>query len=207
MHIAIVGNIGAGKTTLAHKLAQHFRWEVFLEEVDDNPYLKDFYADMPRWAFHLQVYFLNGRFRQTQHIQALVQAGKSVIQDRTIYEDAHIFAANLHQSGLLAARDYDNYCALFESLISLVSPPDLLLYLRADLPKLIGQIEKRGRHYENSISIEYLKNLNEHYDQWIAGYQLGKVLTIDVNELDYLRNAEDLGTIIERIDNKLFGLF
>jgi deoxyadenosine/deoxycytidine kinase len=133
MHIAIVGNIGAGKTTLAHKLAQHFRWEVFLEEVDDNPYLKDFYADMPRWAFHLQVYFLNGRFRQTRRIKELVSEGKSVIQDRTIYEDAHIFAANLHQSGLLAERDYNNYYALFESMINLVDPPDLLLYLRADL--------------------------------------------------------------------------
>ncbi|HET9502661.1 MAG TPA: deoxynucleoside kinase, partial [Hymenobacter sp.] len=148
MHIAIVGNIGAGKTTLAHKLAQHFRWDVFLEEVDDNPYLKDFYADMPRWAFHLQVYFLNGRFRQTQRIKELVQAGKSVIQDRTIYEDAHIFAANLHESGQLVERDYQNYYALFETMIGLVNPPDLLLYLRADLPKLIGQIEKRGRDYE-----------------------------------------------------------
>ena len=174
MHIAIVGNIGAGKTTLAHKLAQHFRWEVFLEEVDDNPYLKDFYADMPRWAFHLQVYFLNGRFRQTQRIKELVQAGKSVIQDRTIYEDAHIFAANLHQSGQLVER---------------------------------GQIEKRGRDYESSISIEYLKNLNEHYEQWIASYRAGKLLIIDVNELDYVKRPEDLGNIIERINGKLFGLF
>jgi deoxyadenosine/deoxycytidine kinase len=155
----------------------------------------------------LQVYFLNGRFRQTRRIKELVSEGKSVIQDRTIYEDAHIFAANLHQSGLLAERDYNNYYALFESMISLVDPPDLLLYLRADLPKLIGQIEKRGRNYENSISIEYLKNLNEHYDQWIAEYQQGKLLIIDVNELDYVRNPEDLGSIIERIDNKLFGLF
>ncbi len=207
MHIAIVGNIGAGKTTLAHKLAQHFRWEVFLEEVDDNPYLKDFYGDMPRWAFHLQVYFLNGRFRQTQRIKELVQEGKSVIQDRTIYEDAHIFAANLHQSGQLVERDYQNYYALFETLIGLVNPPDLLLYLRADLPKLIGQIEKRGRDYENSISIEYLKNLNEHYEQWIANYKEGKLLIIDVNELDYVKRPEDLGTIVERINGKLFGLF
>jgi len=207
MHIAIVGNIGAGKTTLAHRLAQHFRWEEFLEEVADNPYLKDFYADMPRWAFHLQVYFLNERFRQTQHIKALVQAGKSVVQDRTIYEDAHIFAANLHQSGLLAERDYANYYALFESLISLVEPPDLLLYRRADLPKLIGQIEKRGREYEDSISIEYLRNLNEQYERWIAGYEHGKLLIVDVNELDYVRRPEDLGDIIERINSKLFGLF
>lgn len=207
MHIAIVGNIGAGKTTLSHLLAQHFRWEVFLEEVDDNPYLKDFYADMPRWAFHLQVYFLNGRFRQTQRIRELQRQGKGVIQDRTIYEDAHIFAANLHQSGLLAERDYRNYRSLFESLISLVEPPDLLLYLRADLPKLISQIEKRGRDYENTISIEYLKNLNEHYERWIAGYRHGKLLIVDVNELDYVRRKEDLGLVIERINSKLFGLF
>ena len=207
MHIAIVGNIGAGKTTLAHKLAHHFRWEVFLEDVNDNPYLKDFYHDMPRWAFHLQVYFLNGRFRQTQRIKELQKAGKGIIQDRTIYEDAHIFAANLHESGLLETRDYNNYYALFESMIDLVAPPDLLLYLRADLPKLIGQIEKRGRDYENSISIEYLKNLNEHYEKWIGTYSAGRSLIIDVNELDYVRNPEDLGTIIEKIDNTLFGLF
>ena len=207
MHIAIVGNIGAGKTTLAHKLAQHFRWEVFLEDVEDNPYLKDFYHDMPRWAFHLQVYFLNGRFRQTQHIKALQKAGKGIIQDRTIYEDAHIFAANLHESGLLETRDFNNYYALFESMVDLVAPPDLLLYLRADLPKLIGQIDKRGREYENTISIEYLKNLNEHYEKWISTYDAGRSLIIDVNELDYVRNPEDLGTIIEKIDNTLYGLF
>lgn len=207
MHIAIVGNIGAGKTTLAHKLAHHFRWEVFLEDVADNPYLKDFYHDMPRWSFHLQVYFLNGRFRQTQKIKELQALGKGVIQDRTIYEDAHIFAANLHESGLLPQRDYANYHALYESLIGLVNPPDLLLYLRADLPKLIQKIEKRGRDYENSISIEYLKNLNEHYEQWIASYRHGRLLIIDVNELDYVRNPEDLGVIIDKINNTLFGLF
>ncbi len=206
MHIAIVGNIGAGKTTLAYRLAQHFRWEVFLEDVDDNPYLKDFYHDMPRWAFHLQVYFLNGRFRQTQRIKELTQAGKGVVQDRTIYEDAHIFAANLRESGLLSKRDYDNYYALFESMINLVQPPDLLLYLRADLSKLIRQIEARGRDYENSISIEYLKNLNGHYEKWVAGYP-GRHLIIDVSELDYVRNPEDLGTVIERINATLFGLF
>lgn len=206
MHIAIVGNIGAGKTTLAYRLAQHFRWEVFLEDVDDNPYLKDFYHDMPRWAFHLQVYFLNGRFRQTQRIKELTQAGKGVVQDRTIYEDAHIFAANLRESGLLSKRDYDNYYALFESMINLVQPPDLLLYLRADLSKLIRQIEARGRDYENSISTEYLKNLNGHYEKWVAGYP-GRHLIIDVSELDYVRSPEDLGTVIERINATLFGLF
>ncbi len=206
MHIAIVGNIGAGKTTLAHKLAHHFRWEVFLEDVDDNPYLKDFYEDMPRWAFHLQVYFLNGRFQQTQRIKQLQRQGKGVIQDRTIYEDAHIFAANLHESGMLEDRDFNNYRALFDSMINLVEPPDLLLYLKADLPKLIRQIEARGRDYENSISIEYLKNLNGHYDKWIEQYE-GRHLIIDVNELDYLRKPEDLGEIIERINATLFGFF
>ncbi len=206
MHIAIVGNIGAGKTTLAHKLAQHFRWEVFLEDVVDNPYLKDFYRDMPRWAFNLQVYFLNGRFRQTQRIKELTRAGKGVVQDRTIYEDAHIFAANLHESGLLSTRDYNNYYALFESMISLVEPPDLLLYLRADLSKLIRQIEQRGRDYENRISIEYLKNLNEHYEKWIAGYP-GRHLIVDVSEMDYVRDPEDLGIVVERINATLFGLF
>ncbi|MBC6988456.1 MULTISPECIES: deoxynucleoside kinase [Hymenobacter] len=207
MHIAIVGNIGAGKTTLANKLAHHFNWEVFLEDVDDNPYLKDFYDDMPRWAFHLQVYFLNSRFRQTQHIKQIQQQRKGVIQDRTIYEDAHIFAANLHQSGLMTPRDFENYLGLFNSMISMVEPPDLLLYLKADLPKLIQQIEKRNRDYENNIKIEYLKNLNEHYDHWISNYKSGKLLVIDVNNLDYLHNPEDLGFIIERINGTLFGLF
>ena len=206
MHIAIVGNIGAGKTILAHKLAHHFRWEVFLEDVDDNPYLKDFYHDMPRWAFHLQVYFLNGRFRQTQRIKELTRAGKGVVQDRTIYEDAHIFAANLHESGLLATRDYQNYRGLFDSMVSLVEPPDLLLYLRADLPKLVRQIKQRGRAYESRISSEYLKNLNKHYEKWIAAYP-GRHLIVDVSELDYVRNPEDLGTVVERINATLSGPF
>jgi deoxyadenosine/deoxycytidine kinase len=207
MHIAIVGNIGAGKTTLAHKLAHHFQWEVFLEDVDDNPYLKDFYDDMPRWAFHLQVYFLNSRFRQTQRIKELQRASKGVIQDRTIYEDAHIFAANLNESGLMNERDFQNYRSLFDSMISMVDPPDLLLYLRADLPKLIQQIEKRGRDYETHMRIEYLKNLNEHYEKWISSYDAGKLLVIDVNQLDYVTRPEDLGVIIEKIQGKLFGLF
>lgn len=207
MHIAIVGNIGAGKTTLANKLAHHFNWDVFLEDVDHNPYLKDFYDDMPRWAFHLQVYFLNSRFRQTQHIKALQQAGKGVIQDRTIYEDAHIFAANLHQSGLMSERDYQNYLSLFTSMISMVNPPDLLLYLRADLPKLVSQIDKRNRDYENNIKIDYLKHLNEHYEEWISGYKHGKLLIVDVNNLDYVNNPEDLSIIIDKINSTLFGLF
>ncbi|RAU82319.1 deoxynucleoside kinase [Pontibacter arcticus] len=204
MHIAIVGNIGAGKTTLATKLSQHFKWDLYLESVDNNPYLKDFYEDMERWAFHLQVFFLNSRFSQVQQIQA---NGRSVIQDRTIYEDAHIFAQNLHQSGMMSTRDYDNYFALFQSMISMVKAPDLIIYLKADLPKLIGQIEKRNRDYESSISINYLRNLNEHYNTWMASYNLGKQLVIDVNNLDFVANPEDLGTIIEKIQAELYGLF
>ncbi|RFP65190.1 deoxynucleoside kinase [Hymenobacter lapidiphilus] len=207
MHIAIVGNIGAGKTTLSNKLAHHFNWEVFLEDVDDNPYLKDFYDDMPRWAFHLQVYFLNSRFRQTQQIKHLQQTNKGIIQDRTIYEDAHIFAANLSQSGLMSERDYQNYLGLFNSMISMVDPPDLLLYLRADLPKLVQQIERRGRGYENNIKIDYLKHLNEHYEEWIRDYDLGKLLIVDVNNLDYVNNPEDLSVVIDKINSTLFGFF
>ena len=204
LHIAIVGNIGAGKTTLAEKLAQHFKWELFAEAVDNNPYLKDFYEDMPRWAFHLQVYFLNSRFRQVQQIK---HCTRSVVQDRTVYEDAYIFARNLYYSGMMSQRDYENYFELFRSMISLVTPPDLLIYLKADLPKLIGQIEKRNRDYENNISIQYLRSLNEHYEHWISGYDLGKLLTIDVNQLDFVTNPEDLGSIIGRINVELFGLF
>ncbi|WP_207435828.1 deoxynucleoside kinase [Sabulibacter ruber] len=204
MHIAIVGNIGAGKTTLATKLAQHYKWEVFLEAVDDNPYLKDFYEDMPRWAFHLQVFFLNSRFNQVLQIN---ERTNGVVQDRTIYEDAYIFAKNLHQSGMMSDRDYQNYFNLFTSMTRMVKAPDLLVYLKADLPKLIGQIQKRGRDYEDNISLAYLKNLNEHYDQWIAGYKHGKLLVVDVNQMDFVQNPEDLGTIIDRINIELFGLF
>ncbi|GGK66997.1 deoxynucleoside kinase [Rufibacter glacialis] len=204
MHIAIVGNIGAGKTTLATKLAQHYKWEVFLEAVDDNPYLKDFYEDMPRWAFHLQVFFLNNRFNQVLKIN---ERTNGVIQDRTIYEDAFIFAKNLHQSGMMSDRDYQNYFNLFQSMTRLVKAPDLLVYLKADLPKLIEQIQKRGRDYEDNISLAYLKNLNEHYEQWIAGYKHGKLLVIDVNHMDFVQKPEDLGEIIDRINIELFGLF
>jgi deoxyadenosine/deoxycytidine kinase len=204
MHIAIVGNIGAGKTTLATKLSQHFKWDLYLEAVENNPYLKDFYEDMERWAFHLQVFFLNSRFNQVQQIKT---NGRSVIQDRTIYEDAHIFAKNLHQSSLMSTRDYENYLALFDSMISMVKAPDLMIYLKADLPKLIGQIEKRNRDYENNIRIDYLRNLNEHYNTWMNSYDQGKLLVIDVNNLDFVTNPEDLGTIIEKVQGELFGLF
>ncbi|QMU30305.1 deoxynucleoside kinase [Adhaeribacter radiodurans] len=204
MHIAIVGNIGAGKTTLAQKLAHHYKWALFEEVVDSNPYLKDFYDDMPRWAFHLQVFFLNSRFRQVQQIK---HSEKSVVQDRTVYEDAYIFARNLHESGMMSQRDYDNYFELFRSLISMVTPPDLLIYLKADLPKLIEQIEKRNRDFENNISIQYLRSLNEQYENWINHYDLGKLLIIDVNHLDFVKNPEDLGFIVNQINLELFGLF
>lgn len=204
MHIAIVGNIGAGKTTLAQKLAQHFKWDLFLESVENNPYLKDFYEDMPRWAFHLQIYFLNSRFQQVKQIN---ESTRPIIQDRTIYEDAYIFARNLHQSGLMSQRDYDNYYGIFQSIISSVQPPDLMIYLKADLPKLIGQIEKRGRDYENNIRLDYLRHLNEHYESWMKSYDLGKLLVIDVNKLDFVANPEDMGYIINQIQVELFGLF
>jgi deoxyadenosine/deoxycytidine kinase len=204
MHIAIVGNIGAGKTTLAQKLAQHFKYDLFLEAVEDNPYLKDFYDDMPRWAFNLQIFFLNSRFQQVQKIN---QSDRPIIQDRTIYEDAYIFARNLYQSGLMSQRDYDNYLGIFQSIISMVKPPDLMIYLKADLPKLIGQIEKRGRDYESTLRLDYLRHLNEHYESWMRSYDLGKLVVIDVNKLDFVSNPEDLGFIINKIQVELFGLF
>ena len=201
---AVAGNIGSGKSTLTGLLAQRFAWRAYYEHVEGNPYLPDFYARMERWAFHLQVYFLSKRFQQHQEILA---APESVIQDRTIYEDAEIFARNLHDMGHLDARDYENYHALFQSMISMVKAPDLMIYLKADLPKLIGQIEKRNRDYENNISINYLRNLNEHYNTWMGNYDLGKLLVVDVNNLDFVANPEDLGVIIEKIQRELFGLF
>jgi deoxyadenosine/deoxycytidine kinase len=204
MHIAICGNIGSGKTTLASMLAKHYRWKAELESVEDNPYLEDFYEDMERWSFHLQVYFLNSRFKQIKRIRdSLV----STVQDRTIYEDAYIFAANLYRSGFINDRDYSNYLSLFNSMIQHVTPPDLLIYLKADIPKLIQQIERRGRSYENAIRIDYLKNLNAHYNDWIAEYDLGKLLVIDVNHMDFVQQQDDFASILRKIDVELFGLF
>lgn len=197
MHLAIAGNIGAGKTTLTRQLAGHYGWEAFLEPVDYNPYLSDFYADMSRWSFHLQTYFLGNRF---QHVLQLHERPRNVVQDRSIYEDAYIFARNLYTSGLMSERDYQNYLQLFEAVMRLVRPPDLLVYLRADLPKLMQQISKRGREYEKNLSPAYLQNLNEHYEKWTAGYQHGKLLIIDVNELDFVDNPADRDEIIRRID-------
>ena len=204
MHLAVSGNIGSGKTTLTEKLAKHYGWSAEFEAVDDNPYLPDFYEDMKRWSFHLQVYFLNSRFNQIKKIQ---ESAISTIQDRTIYEDAYIFAANLYKSNLLSERDYSNYKSLFDSMIAHVKAPDLLIYLKADIPKLVGQIEKRGRSYETAMRIDYLKNLNSHYEEWIAGYKEGKLLIIDVNKLDFVERASDFSFIVEKIEREIFGLF
>lgn len=204
MHIAVAGNIGAGKTTLTRLLSKHYKWEAHFEDVVENPYLDDFYNQMERWSFNLQIYFLNSRYRQILQIKA---SGKEVIQDRTIYEDAHIFAPNLHAMGLMTNRDFQNYSSLFELMESLVDPPDLLIYLRSSIPNLVKQIHKRGREYENTISIDYLSRLNERYEAWVHGYQKGKLLIIDVDDLDFVDNPEDLGTILNKIDAEINGLF
>ena len=204
MHIAIAGNIGAGKTTLTKLLAKHFGWEAQFEDVLENPYLEDFYNKMERWSFNLQIYFLNSRFRQ---ILELRESGKAIIQDRTIYEDAHIFAPNLHAMGLMTNRDFENYRSLFDLMESVVKGPDLLIYLRSSIPNLVAQIHKRGREYENSISIDYLSRLNERYEAWIHNYNKGNLLIIDVDNINFVDNPEDLGNIITRIDGELHGLF
>lgn len=204
MHIAIAGNIGSGKTTLTRLLSKHYKWEPHYEDVDENPYLNDFYNDMQRWSFNLQIYFLNSRFNQILDIR---KSGKTVIQDRTIYEDAHIFAPNLHAMGLLSSRDFDNYFSLFQLMNSLVQPPDLLIYLRASVPTLVSQIQKRGRDYENSIRLDYLKRLNERYEAWIGKYDLGKLLVVDVDNLNFNEKNEDLRYIINKIDAEIHGLF
>lgn len=204
MHVAIAGNIGAGKTTLTGLLAKHYKWEAHYEDVIDNPYLEDFYNKMDRWSFNLQVYFLSSRFRQIIDIR---ESGKDVIQDRTIYEDANIFAPNLKDMGLMSSRDYNNYKSLFELMETVTASPDLLIYLRSTVPNLVAQIQTRGREYENSISIDYLNNLNKRYENWIEGYDKGKLLIIDVDKVNFVDNPEDLGEIINRIDGELHGLF
>ena len=204
MHVAIAGNIGAGKTTLTKLLAKHYRWEPQFEDVLENPYLEDFYNKMERWSFNLQIYFLNSRFRQILEIR---ESGKDIIQDRTIYEDAYIFAPNLHAMGLMTNRDYENYRSLFDLMESVVEGPDLLIYLRSSIPNLVGQIHKRGRDYENTISIDYLSRLNERYEAWAHGYDKGNLLVVDVDKLNFVDNPEDLGEIINRIDAELNGLF
>ena len=204
MHIAIAGNIGSGKTTLAKLLAKHYGWEAHYENVDENPYLNDFYEDMQRWSFNLQIYFLNSRFNQIVNIK---KSDKTVIQDRTIYEDAYIFAPNLHSMGLMSTRDFENYFTLFNLMTSLLDPPDLILYLRASVPTLVNQIQKRGRDYENNIRLDYLKKLNDRYDSWIDSYNLGKLLTINVDDLNFSESKEDLRKVIDKIDAEIHGLF
>lgn len=204
MHIAVAGNIGSGKTTLTRLLAKHYNWEPQYEDVDDNPYLNDFYEDMQRWSFNLQIFFLNSRFSQIVEIR---REGNAVIQDRTIYEDAHIFAPNLHSMGLMSTRDFNNYTNLFNLMSSLIQPPDLLIYLRATVPTLVNQIQKRGREYEKSIRIDYLQRLNERYEAWIGSYKLGNQLIIEVDNLNFSENPADLRSIINRIDALLYGLF
>ncbi|MEI6172267.1 MAG: deoxynucleoside kinase [Bacteroidota bacterium] len=204
MHIAIAGNIGSGKTTLTGLLAKHFGWDPHYEDVDTNPYLGSFYEDMQRWSFNLQIYFLNSRFRQVVDIR---NSGKTVVQDRTIYEDAYIFAPNLHSMNLMSTRDFENYRSLFDLMSTFIQPPDLLIYLRASVPTLVNQIQKRGRDYENAIRLDYLKNLNEIYEDWIENYKLGKLLIIDADTLKVSENPEDLGVVIEKINAQLHGLF
>jgi deoxyadenosine/deoxycytidine kinase len=204
MHLAIAGNIGSGKTTLTSMLAKQFKWEAHFEDVDDNPYLNDFYLDMQRWSFNLQIYFLNSRFEQVTKIR---QGGKSVIQDRTIYEDAYIFAPNLHAMGLMTTRDYNNYLNLFNLMNKFIHPPDLLIYLRGSVPALVNQIQKRGRDYENAIRLDYLKRLNERYEAWISTYDLGKLLIIDIDDINFAENIEDLGSVMDKINAEIHGLF
>ncbi len=204
MHIAIAGNIGSGKTTLTGLLAKQMGWKALFESVDDNPYLDSFYEDMKRWSFNLQVYFLNSRFRQVVDIR---KSNKTIIQDRTIYEDSYIFAPNLHSMNLMTTRDFDNYLSLFELMSSFIEPPDLLIYLRASVPTLVKQIQKRGRDYEETIRIDYLKKLNERYEEWIASYDIGKLLIVDVDNTDFTDNPQDLGNVIEKINAQIHGLF
>jgi deoxyadenosine/deoxycytidine kinase len=203
-HVAIAGNIGAGKTTLTELLSKHYKWIPQFEDVDQNPYLYDFYEDMPRWSFNLQIYFLNSRLNQLIEIS---KGTETVIQDRTIYEDAYIFAPNLHEMGLMSKRDFDNYFDFFQNLRQMVNPPDLLIYLKASVPTLVGQIQKRGREYEENIRLDYLKKLNEFYNKWIEGYKEGPLLVIDVDNNKFAENEEDLGGIITKIDAELYGLF
>ncbi len=203
-HIAIAGNIGAGKTSLSELLSKHFGWEVHYEDTGDNPYLSDFYNDMRRWSFNLQIYFLNSRYKQILRIQ---QGENVVVQDRTIYEDAYIFAPNLYEMGLMSERDYENYFDLFKTMSSQVRPPDLLIYLRSNISTLVQHIQNRGREYEGNMSLDYLKKLNERYENWISNYNKGRLLIIDNDNLDFISNQEDLGTIIEKINSELFGLF
>lgn len=203
-YVAIAGNIGAGKTTLSSLLGKHFSWEIHHESADDNPYLSDFYHDMQRWSFNLQIYFLNSRYQQ---ILKILSGDKTVVQDRTIFEDAHIFAPNLHDMGLMSKRDFENYFTLFQTMSSQVRPPDLLIYLRAGIPTLVDHIQARGRDYEGSMSLDYLRRLNDRYEKWIADYRVGPLLIINSDEVDFANNQEDLGKVVNMVQRELHGLF
>jgi deoxyadenosine/deoxycytidine kinase len=204
MHIAIAGNIGVGKTTLASLLAKHYDWDTNYEDVDDNPYLDDFYRDMKAWSFNLQIFFLHSRLKQIMKIH---DSGKDVIQDRTMYEDAYIFAPNLHGMDLMATRDFETYFSLFRQVEQLLQPPDLLIYLKASIPSLVKRIQSKGREYENTIRIDYLESLNKRYDTWVKSYDLGKILVIDTDTINFIENPVDLSKVINKIDAELFGLF
>ncbi len=203
-HIAVAGNIGCGKTSLCEILGKHYQWEVLYEDTSTNPYLSDFYYDMTRWSFNLQVYFLNSRFRQIVDIQ---KGKDTVIQDRTIYEDAHIFAPNLHEMGLMSKRDFDNYFSLFEIMMSTIRPPDLVIYLKASIPTLVQHIQLRGRNYEGNMSLDYLKKLNQRYDDWIEDYKHSPVIVIPTDQLDFINNSEHLGQVIDLVNGHVNGLF
>jgi len=204
MHIAVAGNIGAGKTALTSLLSKHFGWEANFEDADDNPYHNDFYNDMQRWSFNLQIYFLNSRFNQ---IISFRKSGKTLVQDRTIYEDAYIFAPNLHDMGLMSTRDFENYLNLFNMLSSLIQPPDLVIYLRASVPTLVKQIQKRGRKYEDNIRLDYLKRLNERYEAWAETYKMSKLLIVDVDNYNFIDKQEDMSVVIDKINAEIHGLF
>ena len=204
MHIAIAGNIGSGKTTLTKLLSQHYNWTTKNKSVDYNPYLADYYNDMERWSFNIQIYFLNTRFKDIVDIS---KTNEVIVQDRSIYEDARIFAPNLHSMGLMSTRDFENYQSLFSLMVSLVNPPDLLIYLRSSISNLVTQIQKRGREYESSIRIDYLKGLNDRYEEWINSYTDGKLLILDVDNLKFEERPEDFSTILDKIDAELHGLF
>ncbi len=203
-HVAVAGNIGAGKTTLTELLCKRFNWTPQYEDVEHNPYLYDFYEDMPRWSFNLQIYFLHSRIR---HLLEIQKGNRTIVQDRTIYEDAQIFAPNLHDMGLMSKRDFENYYSFFQTLKSMVKPPDLLIYLKASVPTLVDHIEKRGREYEENIRLDYLKRLNNYYDNWIDHYEEGPLIIIDANKNHFDQSQEDLGEIISRIESKIHGLF
>ncbi len=204
MHVAVAGNIGSGKTTLTKMLAKQLGWIPDYDNNDNNPYLISFYEDMQRWSFNLQIFFLNNRFRQVVNIK---ESKKTVIQDRTIFEDAYIFAPNLHDMGLMATRDFQNYISLFELMNKFIKPPDLLIYLKASVPTLVEQIQKRGRKYESTIRIDYLQNLNDRYNKWAESYQDGKILTIDTDKIRFADNPDDFGYIIDKMNAEVFGLF